>query len=201
MGLFCRRPRMAAIIGGQAAPTQMKQFEVVGHRTGGAIGASATVKDGQEAVYRMHLFAPNETVARSRFWYFVSQFKKLKRANGEILSCKEIFEKNAGSVKNFGIWIRYDSRSLTHNLYKEYRDVTLTGAVTQMYQDMAARYRARFRSVQILKTATVASKDCKRESVKAFHDRNIQFPVTHKIQRSAIRKHRVSFKASKPQTW
>merc|ERR1712216_81857 len=91
MGLFCRsRPRMAAIIGGQAAPTQMKQFEVVGHRTGGAIGASATVKDGQEAVYRMHLFAPNETVARSRFWYFVSQFKKLKRTNGEILSCKQI---------------------------------------------------------------------------------------------------------------
>ena len=39
--------QMAAIIGGQAAPTQMKQFEVVGHRTGGAIGASATVKDGQ----------------------------------------------------------------------------------------------------------------------------------------------------------
>merc|ERR1712224_1149502 len=127
MGLFCRRPRMAAIIGGQAAPTQMKQFEVVGHRTGGAIGASATVKDGQEAVYRMHLFAPNETVARSRFWYFVSQFKKLKRANGEILSCKQIHEKNAHTVKNFGIWVRYDSRQLTHNMYKEYRDITLDG--------------------------------------------------------------------------
>merc|ERR1712167_18936 len=100
-----------------------------GHRTGGAIGASATVKDGQEAVYRMHLLAPNETVARSRFWYFVSQFKKLKRANGEILSCKQIHEKNAHTVKNFGIWVRYDSRQLTHNMYKEYRDITLDGAV------------------------------------------------------------------------
>jgi len=162
---------------------------------------SATVENGKEAVYRLHLFAPNATVAKSRFWYFVSQFKKLKRANGEILSCKQIHEKNAATVKNFGIWIRYDSRSLTHNLYKEFRDVTLAGAVTQMYQDMAARYRARFRSVQILKTAQVASKDCKRDSVKTLHNRKIAFPLCHKVQRAPIRKHRVSFKASKPQTW
>merc|ERR1712078_235242 len=185
MGLFCRRPRMAAIIGGQAAPTQMKQFEVVGHRTGGAIGASATVKDGQEAVYRMHLFAPNETVARSRFWYFVSQFKKLKRANGEILSCKQIHEKNAHTVKNFGIWVRYDSRQLTHKMYK----------------DLNARYRARFRSVQILKTAQVAAKDVKRDHIKQFCDSKIKFPICHKVQRAPIRKHRVNFKAAKPQTW
>ena len=30
--------------------------------------------------------------------------------------CEQIHEKNAATVKNFGIWIRYDSRSLTHNL-------------------------------------------------------------------------------------
>merc|ERR1711934_481497 len=201
MGLFCRRPRMAAIIGGQAAPTQMKQFEVVGHRTGGAIGASATVKDGQEAVYRMHLFAPNETVAKSRFWYFLSQFKKLKKANGEILSCKQIFEKNAHTVKNFGIWVRYDSRTLTHNMYKEYRDVTLSGAVSQMYQELQGRYRARFRSVQILKTAQIAAKDAKRDQIRQFLDAKLKFPITHKVQRAPIRKHRVSFKANKPQTW
>merc|ERR1712097_125041 len=201
MGLFCRRPRMAAIIGGQAAPTQMKQFEVVGHRTGGAIGASATVKDGQEAVYRMHLFAPNETVAKSRYWYFLFQFKKLKKANGEILSCKQIHEKNAHTVKNFGIWVRYDSRTLTHNMYKEYRDVTLAGAVSQMYQELSSRYRARFRSVQILKTATVAPKDCKRDQIKQFLDAKLKFPLCHKVPRAAIRKHRVNFKASKPQTW
>ena len=63
----------------------------------------------------LHVVLDAQTVAKSRFWYFVSQFKKLKRANGEILSCK-IHEKNAATVKNFGIWIRYDSRSLTHNL-------------------------------------------------------------------------------------
>ena len=34
---------------------------------------------------------------------------------------------------------------------KEYRDVTRVGAVETMYQDLAARHRARFRSIHILK--------------------------------------------------
>jgi ribosomal protein L20A (L18A) len=63
----------------------------------------------------------------------MSLMKKVKRANGEIVSVKEIFERNANSVKNYGMWLRYDSRSGTHNMYKEYRDLTLTGAVAQMY--------------------------------------------------------------------
>merc|ERR1711939_88406 len=202
MGLFALLLKMASVVtGGQAAPTPMKHYEVVGHRTGGRIGASATVDGDVERVYRMHIFAPNETVAKSRFWYFLSQFKKLKKANGEILSCKQIFEKNAHTVKNFGILVRYDSRTLTHNMYKEYRDVTLAGAVSQMYQELSSSYRARFRSIQILETKQVASKDVKRAQVRQFLDAKIKFLVCHKVQRSAIRKHRVSFKASKPQTW
>ena len=35
-------------------------------------------------------------------------------------------------MKNFGIWMRYNSRTDPINMYKEYRDVTLTGAVSQM---------------------------------------------------------------------
>jgi hypothetical protein len=29
------------------------------------------------------------------------------------------------------LWLRYDSRSGTHNMYREYRDLTTAGAVTQ----------------------------------------------------------------------
>lgn len=61
----------------------------------------------------------------------------------------QIHEKRPQKVKNFGIWIRYDSRSGTHNMYKEYRELTRTDAVQSMYQDMAARHRARFRSVNV----------------------------------------------------
>ena len=52
-------------------------------------------------------------------------------------------------VKNFGIWLRYDSRSGTHNMYKEYRELSRTDAVEALYQDMAARHRTRFRSLHV----------------------------------------------------
>lgn len=43
----------------------------------------------------------------------------------------QVHEKTPLKVKNFGIWLRYDSRSGTHNMYREYRDLTTSGAVTQ----------------------------------------------------------------------
>ena len=44
----------------------------------------------------------------------------------------QIFEKTPEKVKNFGIWFRYDSRTGTHNAYKEYREVALTDAVNSL---------------------------------------------------------------------
>lgn len=61
----------------------------------------------------------------------------------------KIYEKRPEKVKNFGIWIRYDSRSGTHNMYKEYRELSRVDAVHALYQDMAARHRARFRSIHV----------------------------------------------------
>lgn len=100
-------------------------------------------------IYRMRIFAQNEVVAKSRFWYFLRQLKKVKKANGEIIGVNVIHEKKPLQVKNFGIWLRYDSRSGTHNMYKEYRELARADAVKSMYQDMAARHRARFRSVHV----------------------------------------------------
>ena len=97
----------------------------------------------------MRIFAPNTVVAKSRFWYFLMKLRKVKKSNGEIVSLNPIHEKRPLKVKNFGIWIRYDSRSGTHNMYKEYREMSRTDAVEALYQDMAARHRARFRSVHV----------------------------------------------------
>ena len=44
---------------------------------------------------------------------------------------------------------RYDSRSGTHNMYREYRDLTVSSAVTACYRDMGARHRARAHSIQV----------------------------------------------------
>ena len=43
-------------------------------------------------------------------------------------------------MKNFAIWLRYNSRSGTHNMYKEFRALSRAEAVELMYQDMAARH-------------------------------------------------------------
>jgi large subunit ribosomal protein L18Ae len=42
------------------------------------------------ALYRMTIFAPNITVAKSRYWYFLRGLKKVKKATGEIVSVKEV---------------------------------------------------------------------------------------------------------------
>ena len=41
-------------------------------------------------LYRMRIFAPNEVVAKSRFWYFLRQLKKVKKATGEIVAVNAV---------------------------------------------------------------------------------------------------------------
>ena len=38
----------------------------------------------------MTIFAPNATVAKSRFWYFLRGLKKVKKATGEVVSVKVV---------------------------------------------------------------------------------------------------------------
>jgi len=83
-------------------------------------------------LYCMRIFAPNHVVAKSHFWYFVSQLKKMKKSSGEIVYCGQVFEKSPLRVKNFGIWLRQDSHSGTH-MYRGYQDLTTSGAITQCY--------------------------------------------------------------------
>ncbi|KAI9764854.1 MAG: hypothetical protein M1840_008000 [Geoglossum simile] len=130
----------------------------------------------------MRIFAPNDVVAKSRFWYFLMKLRKVKKANGEIVSLNVIHEKRPLKVKNFGIWIRYDSRSGTHNMYKEYREMSRTDAVEALYQDMAARHRARFRSIHILKVVEIEkTDDVKRPYIKQLLAKDLKFPLPHRV--------------------
>ena len=101
-------------------------------------------------------------------------------------SAPQIFERNPTTVKNFGVWLRYQSRTGYHNMYKEYRDTTLNGAIEQMYQEMGSRHRVRAPCVQIIKTATVRAADCKRANIQQFHDSKIAFPITRKMARCVL---------------
>uniref|UniRef100_A0A2K6BCH1 Large ribosomal subunit protein eL20 n=1 Tax=Macaca nemestrina TaxID=9545 RepID=A0A2K6BCH1_MACNE len=97
-------------------PSALQEYKVVGR-------CLPTPKCHTPPLYRMRIFAPNHVVAESPFPHFVSQLK-IEKSSGEIVYCGQVFEKWPLRVKNFGIWLRYDSRSGTHNMYREYRDLT-----------------------------------------------------------------------------
>ncbi|XP_022715562.1 60S ribosomal protein L18a isoform X1 [Durio zibethinus] len=167
------------------------QYQVVGR-------ALPTESDEHPKIYRMKLWATNEVRAKSKFWYFLRKLKKVKKSNGQVLAINEIFERNPTKIKNYGIWLRYQSRTGYHNMYKEYRDTTLNGAVEQMYNEMASRHRVRFPCIQIIKTATIPAKLCKRDSTKQFHNSKIKFPLVFKKVRPPTRKLKTTYKASRP---
>jgi large subunit ribosomal protein L18Ae len=176
---------------------KMNQYQVVGRK-------AATDENPNPEAYRMIIFAPNPTIAKSKFWYFMHQFRKMKKTTGEILDCVQIVEKNSRIVKNYGIWLRYNSRSGTHNMYREYRDLTLTGAVTQVYNEMAGRHRARPRSIQIIRTGVVAAKDLKRENGMQYAKKNVKFPLTHRVgsgKRSMKALSSTTFTTNRPTTF
>jgi large subunit ribosomal protein L18Ae len=180
----------------------MKLYQVVGRKA--PIVSDVDVEANPPA-YRMKIFAPNQVMARSKFWYFMHQMRKMKKTSGEILDINEITEKNSRYIKNFGIWLKYSSRSGTHNMYREYRDTTLTGAIDTMYMDMAGRHRTRSRSIQIIKTGTVLDKDCKKVGTTQYHTTGegkgaLKFPLPHRIQRAATKDVKSVFLANRPST-
>jgi large subunit ribosomal protein L18Ae len=171
---------------------RLQEYEVIGRPL-------PTEAHPNPSLYRMTIFAPNETVAKSRFWYFLRGLRKVKKATGEIVSVKVLHEKHPEKVKNFGIWIRYDSRSGTHNMYKEYREMSRADAVESLYSDMAARHRARFRSIHILRVVELEkSEDIRRPYIRQLLAKDLKFPLPHRITKQNTKK---VFSASRPSTF
>jgi large subunit ribosomal protein L18Ae len=149
------------------AKGNLREYRIIGRKL-----PSATLKT--PPLYEMHIYAPDEVQAKSRFWFFLRQLKRVKKSAGEIVECKLVNERKPLTVKNFGVWLRYDSRSGTHNMYREYRDLTRALAVTQCYRDMGAKHRARPSTIQIMKIKRLPAKECRRVHVTQFHDSKIK---------------------------
>eukprot|EP01121_Diplochlamys_sp_Union-15-3_P007008 TRINITY_DN175_c0_g1_i3.p1 TRINITY_DN175_c0_g1~~TRINITY_DN175_c0_g1_i3.p1 ORF type:complete len:190 (-),score=31.99 TRINITY_DN175_c0_g1_i3:63-632(-) len=177
--------------GTERTPT-FKEYAIFGR-------AKPSEADPDPKIYRMKIFAKNEVQAKSRFWYFLKKLRKLKKANGELLGIHSIRENKPGKIKNFGVWLRYESRTGVHNVWKEYRDLSRVSAVEQMYNEMAGSHRARFKSIQILDVRTIPAKGCKREAVTQFHNSKIKFPLPHRRPR-VDKRFRSTFSATKQHT-
>merc|ERR1711974_381373 len=123
-----------------------------------------------------------------------------KKSGGELLAVNELFDKGPNKVNNYGIWLRYPSRTNTHNMYKEYRGVTINGAVSRMYAEMAGRHRAHPNTIQIINTATLPAAKCKRDHVTEMHNSQLRYPVIRKVP-MVLKKYRTTFKARRPMTF
>lgn len=62
---------------------RLQEYQVIGRKL-------PTDKDANPKLYRMRVFAPNEVVAKSRFWYFLRKLRKAKKATGEIVSVNQV---------------------------------------------------------------------------------------------------------------
>lgn len=63
----------------------LKEYQVIGRK-------NVTEDNPVPALWRMRLFAPNKVVAESRYWYFLKQLRKVKKATGEIVAINEVSE-------------------------------------------------------------------------------------------------------------
>jgi large subunit ribosomal protein L18Ae len=171
----------------------VREYVVIGRRAD--VAASEPNK-----IYRMRIFASNAVSARSRFFYFVARLRKVKHANGEILACHEVREHKPTKIKNYGIFLRYNSIHGTHNIYKEFRDVSRCGAVHQLYSDMASQHQASGTNIQVIDVKELAPKQIKRKSTLQFLSAKLRFPLPHRVPNCGDRRFRRTFTHHRPAT-
>lgn len=72
-------------------PGRLTEYQVIGRHL-------PTETNPTPKLYRMRIFAPNTVVAKSRFWYFLMKLRKVKKANGEIVSLNVVCHRSPRSV-------------------------------------------------------------------------------------------------------
>jgi len=167
----------------------LKHYQVVGR-------ASPTEKNPKPTVYKFEVFAPNFVVAKSKFWKLMRDKYKVKPTTGDVLSCKVVKDKKI-AARNYSVDLVYYSQKCGYTqMTKEFRDVSKSGAVSQAYNDLASRHRARYTNVEVLGVKSIQDGDCKRAFVKQFHENKMRFPLFGKQQKSK-REDRAIFVAKK----
>merc|ERR1719333_2032758 len=156
-------------VGVSSMSKNINQYWVVGRQR-------PSESNPEPTCYRIRVFAKNTVIARSHFWYEMMRQNKVRRTQGEIVSVSQIFERSTNCVRNYGIVLKYRTRTDIVNMYKEYRDNSLCGAVSQMYSEMAGRHSARGDSIHIIKTSVVLDRDVLREQTRQCTKRALRFP-------------------------
>ena len=150
----------------------------------------------------VRVYARNQVFARSQFWKTNRVINKIKKSQGEVLKIQEIFEAGKVKARNYGIFLKYRSRTGVHNCFKEYRDINLKGAINQMYNEMGGNYKANNERVEIIRTVEITNeKDLRIRNPRCrqwMNTEEIMFPVWKKNTRPTDTRYRSTFKANRP---
>jgi large subunit ribosomal protein L18Ae len=135
------------------------------------------------AALRVQVFAPDEVIAKSKFWSMARRIARLKKSRGEVLAVRQVLEPEPTRVKNYGVWLTFRSTRATHNIYKEYRDTTTESAVLQLYSEMAGTHNVKSDAISIIRITEVADADVVHPNIKQFTVEGIKYPITKQLIR------------------
>ena len=151
----------------------LKHYQVVGR-------ATPTEAEPNPTVYKFEVFAPNFVVAKSKFWTLMRDKHKVKAPKGDVLSCKVVKDRKI-AARNYSVDIAYYSQACGYTqMTKEFRDVSRAGAVSQAYNDLASKHRARYQSIDVLGVKSIEGSTCRRPFVAQFNDPKLKFPLFHR---------------------
>jgi len=94
-------------------------------------------------------------------------------------------------------------------MYKEYRDVSLNGAISQLYLEMSSRHRARHDTIHILRASVIRNTKAemekgvvrvRRTKTTAYLKTSTRFPIVKNVHRPESKAFRNIFKAHRPTT-
>ncbi|KAJ9451691.1 60S ribosomal protein L18a-2 [Diplonema papillatum] len=175
------------------AGAHLRHYELVGrHRP--------TPQEPQPKLFRHTCFAPNHVAAKTKFWKFMRECHKVKRANGELFGVRELKERAPNTVKNFCVHLRWFSRTGPVNTSKEIRDTHLSRGVSRIFNGLAGQHRASFSNIQVIRSSTKLAKQCALPHMTQFHNGSIRFPLIHRVRKPAAAK-RAVLTAKAPQTF
>lgn len=163
--------------------------------------ALPTEENPNPEIVVVRVYARNSVFAKSKFWKTNRVINKVKKSQGEVLKIQEIFDQGKISARNYGIFLKYRSRTGVHNCYKEYRAVNLKSAINQMYNEMGGNYKCNSERVEIIRTVELKENELKLRNPRCkqwIDTENIMYPLWKKNTRPTNTRYRAIFKANRP---
>jgi large subunit ribosomal protein L18Ae len=146
-------------------------FEVIGRTV-------PTDRDRNPKIFKCKVYAPNEVVAKSRFFKYMKvnrEANRAKKSTIQILRVQKRGQEYGGRAKTFGFCLNYQSRTHRVGMYKEIRATTETEAVNKLLADMAGRHRTKNSAMKITACREVPKSKLRRLINKQLTNELVSF--------------------------